>query len=326
MKQSNFESRYKEYWEQIDMFLKAKSNPGGRIIIINNQEQDVAQIYRNLCHHLSISRTRHYSPSLVSKLEELVMLFHQEFYKRKTNFLREIIYYFTSGFPQAIRKEKRWILLSSAIFFGPLVLVFVSVQLKPDIALKIVDGYQLSSIESMYEPGLDKIGRDRESDTDFKMFGFYVFNNTSIGLRTYASGLFLTVGAIITLIFNGLYIGAIAGHLTHIGYIDTFWPFVSGHSSFELLAIVISGSAGMKLGYSIISPGRKTRLKSLRDNAKSTVYLIYGVIIMFIMAAFIEAYWSSMTEINATIKYSVGGVFWILMILYFLYAGRGDET
>ena len=325
MKQSNFEKRYKEYWDQIELFLET-TNSNGKIITINNKEQDVTQIYRNLCHHLSISRARHYSPSLVSKLERLVMLFHQEFYKRKTSFIREIIYYFSNGFPQAIRKDKRWFLVSSLIFFGSLILVFLSVQLQPDIALKIVDGYQLSSIESMYEPGLDKIGRDRESDTDFQMFGFYIFNNTSIGLRTYASGLIFTVGAFITLIFNGLYIGAIAGHLTHIGYIDTFWPFVSGHSSFELLAIVISGSAGMRLGYSIISPGRKTRLKSLRDNAKATIYLMYGVIIMFIIAAFIEAYWSSMTEIDSIIKYTVGGILWILIIIYFIYAGRGDEA
>lgn len=325
MKQSNFENRYIEYWEQIERFLNA-SKPDDKKILINNKEQDVSYCYRNLCHHLSIARARHYSPSLVSKLERLVMLFHQEFYKRKTHFIREIIYYFTHGFPQAIRKDKRWIMLSSVIFFGSLILILVSVQLQPDIALKIVDGYQLSSIESMYEPGLDKIGRDRKSDTDFQMFGFYIFNNTSIGLRTYASGLIFTIGAFFTLVFNGLYIGAIAGHLTHIGYIDTFWPFVSGHSSFELLAIVISGSAGMKLGYSIISPGRKTRLKSLVDNAKRTVYLMYGVMMMFIVAAFIEAYWSSMTDIDSTIKYTVGGVLWLLGILYFIYAGRSNEA
>jgi len=325
MKQSDFESKYNGYWNQADHFLNA-TKQHDTFIIVNNKQQDVSQIYRNLCHHLSISRARHYSPSLVNRLEKLVMCFHQEFYKRKTHFIREIVYYISTGFPRAIRKDKKWFMLSFGLFFGSLSLIFFLIQYNPDIVLKVIDGYQLSSIESMYEPGLDKIGRDRGADTDFQMFGFYIFNNTSIGLRTYASGLVFTIGALITLLFNGLYIGAVAGHLTYIGYHETFWPFVSGHSSLELIAIVISGSAGMKLGYSIISPGRKSRLKSLRDQGKSTVYLMYGVMMMFILAAFVEAYWSSMTEVPSSIKYIVGGALWLLMLVYFLFAGRTNEA
>lgn len=325
MKQSNFEIKYSQYWEQIDIFLNA-NNQQDEDILIDNKPQDVTQIYRNLCHHLSVSRARHYSPSLVNKLENLVIRFHQEIYTRKTHYLKEIVYYLSNGFPKAIRRDKKWFFLSSAIFFGSLILILLLVQHNPDFALKIVDGYQLSSIETMYEPGVDKIGRDRAADTDFQMFGFYIFNNTGIGLRTYASGLIFTIGSLITLLFNGLYIGAVAGHLTYIGYNEIFWPFVIGHSSFELLAIVISGSAGMKLGYSIISPGRKTRIKSLIDQARSTIYLMYGVVLMFILAAFIEAYWSSMTDVQPFIKYSMGGTFWLLMILYFTLAGRSDEA
>ena len=325
MKQSNFENKYDDYWTTINNYLDAK-NIEDKNIIINDELEDVAQVYRNLCHHLSIARTRHYSPSLVVRLEKLVMRFHQEFYQRKTHYLQEIVYYFAAGFPGAIRKDINWVILSCLIFFGSLILIFILVHNNPDFALKIVDGEQLSNIESMYDPGLDKIGRDRSSDTDFQMFGFYIYNNTSIGLRTYASGLIFTIGAFMTLLFNGIYIGAIAGYLTSIGYGETFWPFVSGHSALELLAIAISGSAGMKLGYSIISPGRKTRLKSLRDQAQNTIYLMYGVIVMFVLAAFVEAYWSSITSLDASIKYSVGGVLWLLILIYFLYAGRSNET
>lgn len=37
-----------------------------------------------------------------------------------------------------------------------------------------------------------------------------------------------------------------AGHLTQIGYITPFYSFVVGHSSFELIAIILSGAAGLK--------------------------------------------------------------------------------
>lgn len=48
--------------------------------------------------------------------------------------------------------------------------------------------------------------------------------------------------------------GAIAGHLTDIGYGQTFWPFVIGHGAFELTAIALAGAAGLKLGWALLAP------------------------------------------------------------------------
>ncbi|PAK99903.1 hypothetical protein B8W90_14245, partial [Staphylococcus hominis] len=70
------------------------------------------------------------------------------------------------------------------------------------------------------------------------MFGYYIMNNISIGLRTFASGLLAGLGTVLVLLFNGLTIGAAAGHLQHIGHGDPFWRFVCGHGAFELTAIV----------------------------------------------------------------------------------------
>ena len=47
------------------------------------------------------------------------------------------------------------------------------------------------------------------------MFGFYVMNNVGIGFRSFAGGIFLGLGSALILVFNGLFIGAAAGHLTH---------------------------------------------------------------------------------------------------------------
>ena len=76
----------------------------------------------------------------------------------------------------------------------------------------------LIDLESMYETGIDRPGRERGADSDVMMFGFYIYNNTSIGFRTFASGLLFGIGSIFTLLYNGLYIGGAAGHLTYLGY------------------------------------------------------------------------------------------------------------
>ncbi|MCW9048649.1 MAG: stage II sporulation protein M [Gammaproteobacteria bacterium] len=336
MKQSEFEKKYDSFWSELENMLLAddkstlnkrlQSNESNRIkkqhSEVSESEENFPENYRLLCHHLSLSRSRHYSPLLVERLEKLVINAHQIYYKRKTHMLAAVLIYFTTGFSQSVRKEWRWVLLSSVLFFGTFCGMLVTLQYYPDMVYTVISGEQLAQMESMYDPSQDKIGRDRNSGSDFEMFGFYIFNNTGIGLRTFASGLVFGIGSLLTLVFNGLTIGGVAGYLTFIGYSSTFWPFVSGHSAMELTAIVLSGAAGFKLGFSIINPGRKSRIRSLIDNAREAVYMMYGVAVMFVIAAFIEAYWSSMTDVPSVVKYTVGIINWIVLIAYFMLLGR----
>jgi len=320
MKQSEFETRHQQFWHEFEQKLA-----------LNQQSEthlgtDFPESYRLLCHHLSLARTRHYSPLLVERLEKLVINAQQIFYKRKTHFLSSFYVYFSGGFSRAVRKDWHWVAVSSVLFFGAFFGMLVSLQYYPDMVYTVISAEQIAEMENMYNPQSGDPLRNSDASSDFEMFGFYIFNNTGIGLRTFASGLFFGIGCVFTLLFNGVVIGGIAGHLTYIGYGSTFWPFVSGHSALELTAIVLSGAAGFKLGFSIISPGRKTRLRALRDSAKEAVYLMYGVATMFVLAAFIEAYWSSITELTPMIKYSVGVIFWLFVILYFVFAGRKNAT
>ncbi len=113
-----------------------------------------------------------------------------------------------------------------------------------------------------------------------------------------------------------------AGHLSHPPYAMTFWQFVSGHGAFELTAIVISGAAGLLLGYSLIYPGKYRRIDSLRIVAPTALVLVVGAALMLVFAAFIEAFWSS-SELSPMVKFSVAACNWIIVIFYFLFAGRG---
>ena len=181
---------------------------------------------------------------------------------------------------------------------------------------------QTVEFEDMYNPANRIIGKARDAETNWYMFGFYIANNIGVSFQTFASGLLYGVGTIFFLIYNGLLFGAVAGHLTNIGYAETFFTFVVGHGSFELTAIVIAGAAGLKLGLSLLSPGNLTRLESLRRTAHVAIQLVYGVIFMLVIAAFVEAFWSSNNALLGWQKYFVGGICWAFVILYFFIAGR----
>jgi len=121
---------------------------------------------------------------------------------------------------------------------------------------------------------------------------------------------------------GGLMIGAIAGHLTELGYIETFWGFVAGHSAFELTGAVLSGAGGLKLGLALIAPGNRSRAAALKENAGVAVRLVYGAAMLTFLAAFIEAFWSPGRDVPFEIKVGVGIFMWLLTWAYLLIAGR----
>ena len=166
----------------------------------------------------------------------------------------------------------------------------------------------------------------RDSGDAWVKFGFYIMNNIGIAFQTFASGLLLGLGSLFFLLFNGLMIGAVAGHLTQIGYGQTFWSFVIGHGAFELTAIALAGAAGLKLGWALLAPGRLPRGEALRLAAARSVRLVGGVTLLLVLAAFVEAYWSSMTLASASVKYGVGAGLWLLVLAYLTLAGRGQHA
>jgi uncharacterized membrane protein SpoIIM required for sporulation len=172
----------------------------------------------------------------------------------------------------------------------------------------------------MYDPANRRLGT-READSSLMMFGFYIWNNIRIGFQTFAGGLLFGVGSIWFLGANGVVIGAVAGYLTQIGYSETFWSFVAGHSSLELTAIAIAGAAGLRLGMAVIAPGNVSRRAALVAAARPAVRLMYGAAAMFLGAAFVEAFWSPLTEIDFQIKILVGIAGWAILLAYFP-AGR----
>jgi len=229
------------------------------------------------------------------------------------------------GFPRLVREEWRLVLAAALLFFGPLLLLIALLQAFPDFVHYLLSPQQIASFHEMYDPANRRLGM-READTSMAMFGFYIWNNVRIGFQTFAGGLAAGVGSAYFLGANGVIIGAVAGYLTQVGYTETFWSFVAGHSSLELLAIVLSGAAGFKLGMAVIAPGNRTRKAALMAAARPAVRIMYGAAIMFFAAAFVEAFWSPITEIGFVPKVIVGTVGWVLLLAYFLFAGRGHAS
>ena len=154
------------------------------------------------------------------------------------------------------------------------------------------------------------------------MFGYYISHNVSIGLSAFASGLVVGVGSVVVLVSNGIIIGAVFGHLHHIGSGGRLWSFVCGHAPFELTAIVLAGGAGLQLGLNWLMPGRRARGQALREAGIKGGQLCIGVVAMLVIAAFIEAFWSSKQQVPVALDYSVSVLLWGLVLGWLLLGGR----
>ncbi|VVO78335.1 stage II sporulation protein M [Pseudomonas fluorescens] len=323
MKQSLFEQRHKAEWEQFSLMLgqlehgKGASRIGG-----------FPKDYRRLCQHLALAQERGYSSFLIDSLQQLVLRGHQQLYRHRSRLGANVAGFILAGFPRLVREQWRFVLAASLMFFGSLSGFALLVYLFPDLVYNLIPAEQVSELQSMYDPVAGHLGRttERAASEDWVMFGYYIMHNIGIAFQTFASGLLLGLGSAFFLLFNGLMIGAVAGHLTHVGFGQSFWSFVIGHGAFELTSIALAGAAGLKLGWALIAPGRLTRTEALRLAAGKSVLLICGVMLLLLIAAFIEAYWSSMTAPKLMTKYLVGAALWALVATYLLFAGRARHA
>ncbi|AXK73080.1 stage II sporulation protein M [Lysobacter sp. TY2-98] len=327
MKQDAFVARHRAEWDAFERWLDTRGDSARRARTTRDAgaipDSEIPARYRRLTQQLALAARRGYSTQVTARLQALMQRGHAVLYRTPAPRWRRVAAFFLGGFPRLVREEWRCMLAAAIMLYVPGILVFAAIQIDPDLSSAIFPPEMLAQFESMYDPAdaARKLGRD--SGTDIAMFGFYIFNNISIAFKTFASGALAAIGSIFVLLQNGLIIGGVAGHLQAVGRGDPFWRFVCGHSAFELTAIVIAGGAGLQIGLRMLAPGQQRRIDALIEAGRRGALLSAGVFAMLVIAAFLEAFWSSIGWMPAAVKYSVAAMLWSLVGLWLWRGGRG---
>jgi uncharacterized membrane protein SpoIIM required for sporulation len=320
-----FADRRRKSWDELDSLSRKTTQRGVRSL----DPDDVGQLpalYRDVCSDLAAAQAARYSAPLVDYLRGLTATAHGILYGPHAARSREgrvaIRQAWLVAFPRAVRKRWRAMLLATGLFFIPLAIGVLLTLNDPSFAFRVAPEATLRPLAEAYARGFDE-GRDAGEGT--MMAGFYVYNNVGIALRCFALGIFGGLGSAFYLVQNGLTIGAILGYVASQGAGANIGTFIVGHGSLELGAIVLSGGAGLSLGWSVIAPGELTRLTSLQRTARDILVIVAGAAVMLFMAAGIEAFWSA-SSTPREIKLAVGGSLFFLVIAYILFAGRGAHA
>jgi uncharacterized membrane protein SpoIIM required for sporulation len=284
------------------------------------------QDFRELSQDLNTARAHGFDPALIERLNRMVLEGYQRLYNRRSFSLKPLLVFITRTFPRAVRTHRRGIGAACLIFYG-LALFFTLFCLRfPEAAYQILPEYQAESLEEVYDPESPYFLTPRELSGDADMFGFYIYNNVSIAFQTFAGGILGGLGSLFFLAYNAVFLGAAAGHIINLGFKETFFSFIIGHSSFELTAIIFSAYAGLLMGYRFFVTAGLSRGASLRRGGREALPIITGAALLLVIAAAIEAFWSSQVPVKAELRFIIGGLGWVLLALYFAVAGRGGKA
>lgn len=317
--QDEFVAKRKPRWDELDNTLgrgKALHRHDGPMIA------RIATLYRSLCTDLMRARGSGYAPSLVDYLDGLAARAHSALYGAKPIRLPTLWRYVTYEFPVALRRNWKFFLSSVLLFSIPCAIGVLIAMTTEEGALHIVPQGQLQGMVNAYSQGFDD---GRATGVDAGMAGFYVYNNVGIAFRCFATGILYCAGSIFFLVYNGLVIGTVTGHVAQAGFGGNILTFMCGHGPFEITAIFIAGAAGLRMGYSLVDTGGRTRIGSLRQSAPDIARMVVGAAVMLVIAAGIEAFWSP-SAAPPPVKWAFSATFTVLVAGFLALAGRGIEA
>jgi len=317
-----FEARHEPQWLELEGLLSQAEGKQPKQSAAQQNGARMALLYRRACEQLALAQARAYPLHLTQRIERLAERAHRHIYRPPAWNSGRLGRFFLLGFPQAVRAHRGYVLAATLLFVLPLLLMGWACWRDPGFILHIMDAGQVRGFDQMYSDGSHALGRARSADTDWMMFGFYIKNNIGVGFQCFASGLFAGVMTVFYLVYNGVIAGAVGGYLVAAGKGQNFFSFVITHSAFELTAIVLAGAAGLRLGHALLAPGRRTRLEALKFHARGAIVIIYGVVGMLLVAAALEAFWSSARWLPHGVKYGVGALCWALVLGYLSWQGR----
>ncbi|QDV53453.1 stage II sporulation protein M [Gimesia fumaroli] len=338
MNKHKFIHERRPHWKRFEALLESTSRRSLSKLPAK-EISNFSQLLREVSHDLATIRSRGWGQDLNAYLNDLVARGHNVFYSAPPANLAGVYHYLTFEFPRLFRANIGYFLTACLLFFLPMGISWAVVQSNPSLANRVIAEEMMSRFDQMYGKDSplntnaeESTEEEQESDETediplgsfgderASMAGFYINNNVGIALKCFALGILLGIGSVYTLLFNGIYLGAVSGYIVSQGNGERFLSFVVSHGSFELTAIAVAGGAGLMLGNALIHPGQRTRFQSLQVRGLEAVQIAGGAAVMLVIAAFIEAFWSP-SDIPSSVKYIVGSGLWLIVIFYLGFAG-----
>ena len=114
-------------------------------------------------------------------------------------------------------------------------------------------------------------------------------NNSWVAAQCIGYSILLGIPIPYVLFQNAANVGVAAGLMFDAGKGDIFLGLLTPHGLLELTAVFLAAAAGMRLGWSVVSPGNRPRGQVLAEQGRAVVAVAIGLVVVLLVAGLIEA-------------------------------------
>ena len=129
------------------------------------------------------------------------------------------------------------------------------------------------------------------------------------------------IPVIIVLWVNVANLGAVAGFMIDAGRADVFYGLILPHGLLELTIVFVAAGAGLRLGWSWIAPGPRTRTEALATEGRAVGAIALGLAVWLLISGLVEGFVTPST-LPAWARIAIGAAIWSAFMMYVFTLGR----
>ena len=291
-----FLDEHRASWRQLELLLDAIDTRGIKHLSAD-QVRDLARLYRKASADLLLARDTGTRADVVDYLEVIVGRAYTAIYAPRRLRWGRVLSWFAQGWPRAIRRERRYVYLASAVFGLGVLTAFVLTLADPEAFDRLVP----SDWAAFYAEAPDDYRAERFGGLDAsvgestRFSSELMVNNIRVALNSFALGLTFGVGTLASLFYNGVILGSIAANFTSWGQTLQFWALILPHGVVEIFSICLGGGGGLMLADAMLRPGRRRRIDALRERGGEALKLVAMAVPLLVFAGLVEGYVTPMS-------------------------------
>lgn len=225
--------------------------------------------------------------------------------------------FFTAKLPAALYRARRWWVTTAVVSL--LVALAIGTWLVHDPSAR----NQL--LPPDYVQQLTRPGGQFETyyrSAPARDFAFKVWtNNFFLSWEALFSGILLGVPVLPMLFVNSANVGLDGAYMVSAGRGNVFFELILPHGMLELTSVFIGAGVGLKLGWTLIAPGARTRVQALQQEGRITGVIAIGLMLTLACSGLIEAFVTP-SGLPAWARIGIGGVVELAFLGYVFGLGR----
>ncbi|HVU72337.1 MAG TPA: stage II sporulation protein M [Mycobacteriales bacterium] len=295
-------------WDRLDDLV-------GRGKLRGAELDELVDLYQRTATHLSVVRTSNPDPLLVARLSGLVARARGAVGGGRDVGWRSVAVFVTRTFPAAAWRARWWWLGAAVMCLGLGTAEAIWIATSPDVQQKLLTPKELAQYNHDF---VDYYHVSRHSSFAAQVWT----NNAWVAAQCLVGGLFFGVLPAILLIETAVaQLGPAAGYLISEHRGGVFFALILPHGMLELTAVFLAAGAGLRLGWTLVDPGRRTRAAALAQEGRATVSMAIGLAFVLLCSGLIEGFVTP-SGLPPWLRVAIGGVAEVAFLTYVVVFGR----